>query len=678
MSHEDDNAFANNPIEESLNPSVDKEKKTNKFLDKLKILDHRKTEVRTLSESDKRHLTSKCTVLIEDKLEEINNLSYQKTKLERENTALTETLQELKRQLQLEKDLKSTNQSVIEQQLADIDKLHRTINRHREIKEELENEIKCVNKTYTTKCQEFIEQKEEFEKANIRVQNLESELADVKHKLVVEKKNRNEDLEKFHIETSHLKEELEYLQLKYNQEIQYHGTEVQDILSNFALEKESLIRDFTEEHKTEILGIQNKTRRRESILLKEHTEKVEQLENEVQRLQHELRTNIENNIQIEQHPNANNETDSEDSEISNIDLEINKEEQIEPININLENIADPENLEFEVIENMAQNRMDLLKYMPKFEGGGKDKDSAAEHVCAFKDYLAIHEVRIVAEGADEPDWELIYKQFGYSLLGLAKNWFEDRRFATQAEAYNENKFNNMIEAFKREFSRYGSTRVEKNIAWEMLRWDPKTKRLDSFMRRIQELADDLGKDAEDIRNAFVKAMPAHVIPSIAALDNLEQMAACVKRLSGYLQLNPSTGVTPDLQTFMADQNFGYRAESRVDFNPTNLLTFSIDKLGEKLDKTHDRFNEKFMKMEDELSYVRHDMERMRLRDRSNSHGRGRYRSQSRDKSRSRGRDRSRDRSRGQTNAKILDEVYQMIRTGNRDQSRSFRDRDRQK
>ena len=166
-------------------------------------------------------------------------------------------------------------------------------------------------------------------------------------------------------------------------------------------------------------------------------------------------------------------------------------------------------------------------------------------------------------------------------MGLAKNWFEDRKLTTQAEAYNENKFNNMIETFKREFSRYGSTRVEKNIAWKMLRWDPKTERLDTFMRRTQELADDLGKDAEDIRNAFVKAMPAHVIPSIAALDNLEQMAACVKCLLGYLQLNPSTGVTPNLQTFMADQNFGYQAKS---------------------------------------SYVRHGMERMRLRDISNSHG----------------------------------------------------------
>ena len=133
-----------------------------------------------------------------------------------------------------------------------------------------------------------------------------------------------------------------------------------------------------------------------------------------------MRTNIENNIQIEQNPIANNETDNEDSEISDIDLEINGEEQIEPININLENIADPENLEFEDIENMAQNRMDLLKYMPKFEGRGKDKDSAAEHVRAFKDYLAIHEVRIVAEGGDEPDWELIYKRFGYSLLDLQK------------------------------------------------------------------------------------------------------------------------------------------------------------------------------------------------------------------------------------------------------------------
>ena len=48
------------------------------------------------------------------------------------------------------------------------------------------------------------------------------------------------------------------------------------------------------------------------------------------RLQHELRTNIENNIQIERNPIAKNETYSDDSEISDIDLEISGEEQIEP------------------------------------------------------------------------------------------------------------------------------------------------------------------------------------------------------------------------------------------------------------------------------------------------------------------------------------------------------------
>ena len=35
--------------------------------------------------------------------------------------------------------------------------------------------------------------KEEFEKANIRVQNLESELTDVKHKLAAEKKYGSEE-----------------------------------------------------------------------------------------------------------------------------------------------------------------------------------------------------------------------------------------------------------------------------------------------------------------------------------------------------------------------------------------------------------------------------------------------------------------------------------------------------
>ena len=88
MSHEEDNAFTNNPVEESSNPSIDKERKTNKFLDKLKILDHRKTEVRTLSKSNKRHKMSKCTVLIEDKLKEINNLSYQKLNLKKKTQSL--------------------------------------------------------------------------------------------------------------------------------------------------------------------------------------------------------------------------------------------------------------------------------------------------------------------------------------------------------------------------------------------------------------------------------------------------------------------------------------------------------------------------------------------------------------------------------------------------------------
>ena len=122
MSSDNDSVFKNNPVNA---PVTDKPKKpvTNKLLLRLKILDEQRAEVRTLSESDKRILTSKCTVLIEDKLEEINKLSYEKLKLERENVALKETLQELHDEIRTGKELKSSNQSVLEQHSVDIDRL---------------------------------------------------------------------------------------------------------------------------------------------------------------------------------------------------------------------------------------------------------------------------------------------------------------------------------------------------------------------------------------------------------------------------------------------------------------------------------------------------------------------------------------------------------------------------
>ena len=69
--------------------------------------------------------------------------------------------------------------------------------------------------------------------------------------------------------------------------------------------------------------------------------------------------------------------------------------------------------------------MDLLKYLPQFEGAGKDKDSTTEHVRAFKEYLAIHEIPINAAGGNQPQWVVTYTWFGYSLMGLAKNWYKD-------------------------------------------------------------------------------------------------------------------------------------------------------------------------------------------------------------------------------------------------------------
>lgn len=92
-------------------------------------------------------------------------------------------------------------------------------------------------------------------------------------------------------------------------------------------------------------------------------------------------------------------------EIENIDLE-----EVD----NIEEYLEVENI------NMAQNHMDLFKYLPKFEGKGKDKDSTVEHVRAFKEYLAIHNNPKVVGGDVAPQWKLIHTCISYSLAGIAK------------------------------------------------------------------------------------------------------------------------------------------------------------------------------------------------------------------------------------------------------------------
>ena len=68
MSQEDDSMFDSHPVDVQSAHRSDKERATSKLLDKLKILDNHKTAVKTLSESEKGALTSKCMILIEDKV----------------------------------------------------------------------------------------------------------------------------------------------------------------------------------------------------------------------------------------------------------------------------------------------------------------------------------------------------------------------------------------------------------------------------------------------------------------------------------------------------------------------------------------------------------------------------------------------------------------------------------
>ena len=270
----------------------------------------------------------------------------------------------------------------------------------------------------------------------------------------------------------------------------------------------------------------------------------------------------------------------------------------------------------------------------------------------------------MAEDANA-DWQLLYNRFGYSLLGRAKSWFVERKEATHAVPFDRAKYNAMLAAFKQEFSRWGASRAEKCLAFDSLRWDPNTENLDSFVRKLKELGADLGRQDEDMRNAFVKAMPSNIVPSIASMDNLDNMIAAAKRLYAFLKMNPQSGLTSNLQSFYCDST----ARPSVDFNVGNMIVNKMEKLEENLGAMK-LFSEELHSVRSEIGSIRRDVDRISHHD--NTPDRGRKRSRERYQRNYRNRSISNGRSPYRSHdARLIEEIHYMVRA-NRDPSRSYR------
>ena len=312
------------------------------------------------------------------------------------------------------------------------------------------------------------------------------------------------------------------------------------------------------------------------------------------------------------------------------------------------------------VNTSTMAHMDKLKYLPRFSGDKAKDTSPQEHIRLYKDYLNIHEI-----GGNE--WEAKFDLFGYSLTGRARNWYEDYKGKLQGVNITQQVYEDLLKAFKNEFSLAGSTRGEKNDFWEQLGWDSERQNLDDFVRQLEDLADELAKSEEDKCNAYLKAMPGYIVQNILNMESIAEMVKATKRLLSWKRKQTKTSALgagiPAYST--REEKERDKHEKNVTFSTVDMITKQMDEMSsnfkaidDSLYQIRNNFDSKLdnnmQQMRREFDNFRRDRDRSRerrydrtprndSRDNRYRYDSGQRRSYSRDRDYSRDRGYSRDR-----------------------------------
>ena len=619
-----------------------------------KVLDGRKTK--SLTEKEKEVLTGKTRDLLKEQTAELNSIKVNRAQLEQQIEQLQEKLETVNNLLEAERKvsqevkqkLDTANKAleaerkvneVHQVQLGDFTALQTKVSAYETKLKRLENHV-------TNLQEKLAEKRELLDKANAdiikyceHIAILEAGLQDSSESDCNSDCKHQRKTERLEKENSELRRQIEDLSQDLDATIESHKAEVSDYLtleeSTREQERNNTIEEVTAEYREEIAKLTSEFSKREQELLDSHQQEVGELHREVLRLR-ELKApdTVDSDYEVIEAPDPSTPTTTENPEVTTGPTD--GEGEGEP-------------------DTMAEaEKINMLKYLDRFHGGVGEKRTPTEHVRSFQDYLKFHKIKDISDAA--PNYKEMLARFPYSLTGDARNWYEENRDRIKGERDDKEHYENLVKEFKNEFSKYGSSRAEKTASWDNLKWDSKTETLDSFYRRLKELAEDLNKDDEDIRNQFIRAMPGYIIPAVASIGKIADMKSCVKRLIGYYKLTPgATSMSPDLQTFAAEKS--------VAFNQENVTNSKIDQLCSKVDEYTNQMTQRFTKVECDIDYLKRDMTELRLG--QQERGRDRTRKASRSKSRSK--------SNKRIESLVRDHVYQLMA---REPSRSYKDNKR--
>ena len=204
-----------------------------------------------------------------------------------------------------------------------------------------------------------------------------------------------------------------------------------------------------------------------------------------------------------------------------------------------------------------------------------------------------------------------------------------------AERRTKAQYDQLIGEFIQTFYPFGKTKIQLDLSWENLQWNPQIETIHQFVSKLKNLASVLGKTEADQAYRLKKSLPPELRKIIMTCNSVDSIVDIINQMQAMnsLGLNPTTPAattnTPPVP-FMATQS--NMTEKKVSFSdPFNSqmsdpLLQSLHAITQKLDSCVTSMNN----LRTDLTS---DYDRSRNRDRSGDSYYYRDRSSKRDRDR---------------------------------------------
>ena len=229
---------------------------------------------------------------------------------------------------------------------------------------------------------------------------------------------------------------------------------------------------------------------------------------------------------------------------------------------------------------MANNQLNWSHFRPQFSG--KPEEDAEAHLLRTKDWMTTHNF---------PEDQKVGR-FCLTLTQEARLWC-----ATLNVQQQQLTWEGLLDTFRQQYSKFGSTREQYFYVWRSFQFDEATDTIDGYIYKVKQVAALLDYGEPQILELFKNTLPSRLYCMLYQINDLRVVVETAKRPMIKEQMDKRAGQSITSPFMQASQNKD-KTEKKASFDAVEVMERTSDSI-ERLATLMDRMDTKLDRREDQ-------------------------------------------------------------------------------